>query len=81
MPGTSDLFSKNYSIYIKINHFTSKLLIFVLCPGSGCILFAHWVNQYQFAHRKSSAQKILYFSNIKCGFGVMSGTSDRFLKN
>ena len=39
MPGTSDRFFKNCSVNIKITHFTSKSLIFVLCPGSGYLHF------------------------------------------
>ena len=78
---TCDRFFKSCSFNIKIAHLTSKSLIFVLCPGSGCILFAHWINQCQFGYKTSSAHRISYFSNTKCNFGVMPGTSDRFFKN
>ena len=81
MPGTSDRFFKNCSVNIKIAHFTSKSLIFVLCPGSGCILFAHWINQCQFGYRTTSARKIYYFGNTKSNFGVMPGITNRFFKN
>ena len=81
MPGINDRFFKNCSIDIKIAHFTSKSLIFVLCPGSGCILFAHKLNQCHFGYKTSSTHKISYFGNTKCNFGVMPGTSNRFFKN
>ena len=81
MPGTSDRFFKNCSVNIKIAHFTSKSLIFVLCPGPGCLLFTHWITQCQFGYKRSSAHKILYFGNTKCNFDVMPRNSDRFFKN
>ena len=81
MTGTSDRFLKNCSVNIKIALLTSKKLIFVLCSGSGYLHFAYWINQCQFGHRTSSMHKISYFSNTKCNFGVMPGTSDRFFKN
>ena len=81
IPWTSDRFFKNYSIDIKIAHFTWKALMFVVCQGSGCILIVHWINQCQLCHRASSTHKILYFSNTKRYFGVITWINDRFLKN
>ena len=80
MFGTGDRFSKNCSVNIKIAHLISKLLIFVLCTGSGCLHFVHWINQCQFSYKRSSAQRISYFK-IKSNFFFMHWTSDRFLKN
>ena len=57
-PRTSDRIFKNYSVNIKIARLTSKSLIFVLCTGSGCLHFAHWINQYQFGYKRSSVHKI-----------------------
>ena len=68
MPGTIDRFFKNYSVNIKITHLTSKSLNFVLCMGYGYVNFARWINQCQFGYKRSSAHRILYFSNTKCNF-------------
>ena len=81
IPGTSDLFFKNYSVNIKIAYLTSKSLIFVLCLGSGYVHFAHWINQYQIGYKISSVHRFSYVSNTKCNFGAMPGTSYRFFKN
>ena len=78
---TSDRFLKNCSVNIKITHLKSKSLIFVLCSRSGCLHFAYYLNQYQFGYKRSSAHKILYFSNNKCSFLAMHRTYDRFFKN
>ena len=80
MPCTSDRFFKNYSLNIKISHLTSKSLIFVLCHGSGCLHFAHWINQCQLGFKRSSARRILYFSNTKCNFIALPVICDRFFK-
>ena len=77
----NDRFSKNCSVNIKIAHYTSKSLIFVLCPGSECILFSHSINQCQFGYKTPSAHRISYFNNINHNLCVMPGTSDRFFKN
>ena len=53
----------------------------MLCSGSGCLHFAHWINQYQFGYKMSSVHRISYFSHTKCNFGAMPGTSDQFFKN
>ena len=80
MPGTSDRFFKNYSVNIKITHLTSKSLNFVLCMGYGYVNFARWINQCQFGYKRSSAHRILYFTNTKCNFEAFPGTCDRFFK-
>ena len=80
MPGTSDLFIKNYSVNIKIAYLTSKSLIFVLCLRSGDVHITHWINQSQFGYKMSSVHRILYFSNTKCNFLAFPGTYDRFFK-
>ena len=79
IPGTSDLFFKNYSVNIKIAYLTSKSYIFVLCSGSGYVHFAHWINQYHFGYKMSSVYRILYISNTKWNFLALPGTCDRFL--
>ena len=81
MHWTSDRFLKNCSVNIKIPNFTSKLLIFVFCSGSGYLHFEHWINQCQFDYKMSSMHRISYFSNTKCNFGAITGTSDLFFKN
>ena len=80
MRWTSDRFLKNFSVNIKIIHLTSKSLIFVLCSGSGYLQFAHWIIQCLFAYKKSSAQRISYFSKTKCIFSDMIGTRFDFSK-
>ena len=80
MHWTSDRFSKNCSVNIKIHHLTSKSLIFVFCSGSGYLHFAHWINQCQFGYRMSSMHRISYFSNKNYNFRAMPGTSDRLFK-
>ena len=81
MPGINDRFFKNYSVNIKTAHLTSKSLIFVLCQGSGCLFFSHVITQCRFGYKISLVREIYYFSNLKCNFGVIPGTSDQFFKN
>ena len=53
----------------------------MLCLGSGYLHFAHWINQYQFGCKMSSAHRILYFSNTKCNFLALHWTCDLFFKS
>ena len=53
----------------------------MLCPGSGYLHFAHWINQCQFRYKMSSTHRILYFSNTKCNFLALPRTCDRFFKS
>ena len=57
-PGACDRFFKSCSVNIKITQLRSKSLMFVLCSGSGCLSFAHWINQYQFGYKRSSVHII-----------------------